>query len=770
MQSQASTAEFTDAQQHQRQQFLASLQAFLQKNSQTLPPDPKICGRPVDYFKIFLALAKLGVIVAGPQRGNWTLLAASLNFPADMYPTAAEEVKLMVEQYIQSYAMTWFASMAKRKQMMAQQQQQQQSQHGQTPGHFQHSPQGSPQSGPSRNAPSMPYNQLNTPQLGAETTPVMGGPGPEMNNFGTSIPTPNLMASISSPALNPHFQQLNQQSTQPSLSQSLDVANQLGMVDKAPPVQRRTSANQARHATPVRTPQVKNAPSMTSSQATPERQDKAQVTSMPQTADDKLTVVKIATSTQDPSDPKPFFSQTLKTYGGIDLRRMSEMGLQLARIKAAMPIHDHRGCIDLHTLIKSVQSGLHNLVECALDQLTSLSRERLQLTLDDCEDLMDALLDCGEEQLAILTESAEESHERACLDSYNHVQRKCRLELETLGEIPLFASIDYERHHAADRILGIMTILCNLSFFESNQDVLAGANVVTFVGDLIRSLTNSRPFMQSSRNMLELMKDIVTFLSNTAEKIIFSQKEDAMSFLHFLVAFTPECIPRESDDGTFRVAQYVPTLHHYLPCAVDSLAKLLARDDTNRAYYRSIFFSSAASTPPYELFSKAFALAVAAVPNRGNDDLSNAAIFAVSEARKPFFSQGMLAADILASMVPNAECGLARSWLECEDGWAPNLLHVVVTLASQDNPPLQRGLPNGHNPMESGEGSFEMITHHGLSTLRKLSQKTEAHDGELPFQLATLAPLDTILLGALMNMHFDKQALEQVVAITRLMD
>jgi len=276
--------------------------------------------------------------------------------------------------------------------------------------------------------------------------------------------------------------------------------------------------------------------------------------------------------------------------------------------------------------------------------------------------------------------------------------------------------------------------------------------------------------MQSSRNTLELMKDIVTFLSNTAEKITFSQKEDALSFLHFLVAFTPERIPLESDDGTFRVAQYVPTLHHYLPCAVDSLAKLLARDDANRAYYKSIFLSSAASTPPYELLSKAFALAVAAVPSRGNDNLSNAAILAVCEARKPFLSQGMLAADILASMVPNAECGLARSWLECEDGWAPNFLHVVVTLASQENPALPRGPPNGHNPMQFGEGSFEMITHHGLSTLRKLSQKMEAQDGELPFQLATFTTLDNILLGALMNMHFDKQALDQVVAITRLVD
>ncbi len=104
---------------------------------------------------------------------------------------------------------------------------------------------------------------------------------------------------------------------------------------------------------------------------------------------------------------------------------------------------------------------------------------------------------------------------------------------------------------------------------------------------------------------------------------------------------------------------YEPSLQPYLSHAVDALAKLLARDVPNRTYYKVLLAAdpSAATPPgPYELLTRTFALAICVVPEQFRDSRPNVLIPLI-EARKPLLMQGLLAADILASLAPNYESG-----------------------------------------------------------------------------------------------------------------
>jgi SWI/SNF chromatin-remodeling complex subunit SWI1 len=105
----------------------------------------------------------------------------------------------------------------------------------------------------------------------------------------------------------------------------------------------------------------------------------------------------------------------------------------------------------------------------------------------------------------------------------------------------------------------------------------------------------------------------------------------------------------------------------------------------------------------------------------------------IAEARRPYLTQGMLAAEILAGLAPGPESGVARSWLEASDGWAPSLIRLVlVLLASQPPPPPPppthgRGsralLQQQQQQLEEDRG-FTIITTRALSMLRKLGEKS----------------------------------------------
>lgn len=167
----------------------------------------------------------------------------------------------------------------------------------------------------------------------------------------------------------------------------------------------------------------------------------------------------------------------------------------------------------------------------------------------------------------------------------------------------------------------------------------------------------------------------------------------------------------------------MPAKHKYLPPAVDCLAKLLARQDPNRQLYKTIFTSTssslAGSESPLDLLTRAFALAIAVLPDRTKGSLGNTTQLRIVEARKAYLTQGMLAADILTTLAPSNDTKLARAWIESEDGWAVGLLNLAALLSVDRN---QTTGPKGREIGMDTE-SFKLITYRALTMMKRLAEK-----------------------------------------------
>ena len=438
----------------------------------------------------------------------------------------------------------------------------------------------------------------------------------------------------------------------------------------------------------------------------------------------------VAPAVSTPSELPPVYHprvRALETYGGVDLGLMGHLGAELDYHRPNVPSFSELGVVDIHSLIKSLQSGLHAEVRLALDTLAVLTVEpRFQLSLPDCDDLLESLMDCADEQAEILIDHAPEVSDVIQISSYEDVIRATRLEVDALQDVHEFGSVEYQLDRAADRLICITTILRNLSFAECNQPLLSDPIVIRPIAAVIRSLGTRNMLLRTHLNTLDLMKDIVIFLSNVSQIIELPGKEEALSLLHFLLAFAPCPGPtgRIGGRSTIMFTAYQPSLHRYLPPAVDSLAKLLVRDEPNRTLYRNIFLNDPTSVPAYDLLTRTFALAVSPVLETGQPNP-----LPIVMARKPFIVQGMLAAEVLASLAPGPETGLARSWLSSADGFAQHLLRLVCLLSTDQSLIASRNLNitagRGRDPEPS---TFASITHRGIAVLCRLAEKSRRAD------------------------------------------
>lgn len=467
---------------------------------------------------------------------------------------------------------------------------------------------------------------------------------------------------------------------------------------------------------------------------------------------------------EPPADLAPKV-RTLDTYGGfVMVPVIAQLGLELAYHKPTIPAYHELGLVDIHALTMMLKSGLPAEVRVALDTLATISFEpRLSISLDTCEDLVESLIDVAETAVESLGEHAREGSDAMAMPSYEEMLRACRTERDALLDIPRFGSLEHNLERAADRLICVTTIIRNLSFFEENHSALADQNVVRFLSSVIERLGTSTLFLRTQQNMLDFMKDLVIYLSNLAHAIVLPSEDEALNLLHLLLAFAPQPSPWSAEKENLMFTPYSPAVHRYLPPAVDSLAKLLARDDPNRAFYKTIFLSEASTTPAYDLLTRAFALAIAPIPENARSMLQTAV-----DARKPFLEQGMLAADVLSGMVPGPETGVARSWLSSEDGFALSLLRLVCLLSP--SPPTTAQLiatARAQGKMVDPEivHPFARITHRGMNVLKKLAAKAvEPGDDE---EMLRAMPLGTLpkkesLLGALLTVHIDSKIVKEL--------
>lgn len=89
--------------------------------------------------------------------------------------------------------------------------------------------------------------------------------------------------------------------------------------------------------------------------------------------------------------------------------------------------------------------------------------------------------------------------------------------------------------------------------------------------------------------------------------------------------------------------------------------------------------------------------------------------------------QGMLAAEILATLVPGFESGVARSWLTSEDGFAQSLLRLITVL-SIESPSAGTARGPAASQKQEDEEALLQITLSGITVLRRLFVKSRNPD------------------------------------------
>jgi SWI/SNF chromatin-remodeling complex subunit SWI1 len=746
--------------------FVKNVSALMQQGGHPFNPQPMVSMRPVSYMKLYTAVMQQKGSKRVTAMGAWPMVAQMLGFPQQSFPTAGDEMRMIFEQNLSLYENAYYKKMQQQSQAMGigNSQQAQMAAAMSTP--QQMSPtKAMPQMGPNNvQAQQQQYLQ----QLQRAQAMQMDHATPVKNNVPMAAAngwsTPQVDSKMTPNALTQHRKSMSRQ-----LEATPPQSQPLGFPSPSPGPDVKT-----RESVPPLGPPTSNGVGQA-----------------------------IDTKVEHGTEYQPKVRSLSDTHGGIDIHGIAELGKGLTALKPNIPVPEEMGRIDIRALGMSLQSGIHGEVRLALDYLVRISHDlSVKLELDKCEDLIDAIIDCAEEQLDLLAEDAPEVSDILDLVPYEDVIRNCRVEVDAIQEISEFGTAAYELDRTAERLIAVTTILRNLSFFEVNHPLLSSSIVLKFLSNAIRLVGTRILLLRSHLNTADFMKDLITLLSNISDKVELPSREEAHNVLHFLIAFAP--CPRPG--SPVRFTPYNPAIHRYLPPAVDTLAKLLARDDPNRTYYKQLFNADATSTPPYELLTRAFALAIAVVPDRSRRGGRVNEEMRIAEARKPYLMQGMLAADILASLAPGPDSGIACSWLEAEDGWAQSLLRLSVFLFSTDANPRAPPQPGSRQVprMDHDLQGFQLITHRALAMLKKLGEKCKGGDFVVPNSIAIktenadifddeeteidggsvkevgtgngwtvkadVLPKKEMLLGALLTPNVDSVALRQLCNFAKLDD
>ncbi|KAI1325585.1 hypothetical protein F5Y16DRAFT_261309 [Xylariaceae sp. FL0255] len=658
--------------------FVKNLTHFMNMRQLPLEMNPLVEGRQLHLFQIFQVVQKFNGYRAVASQNMWTQVAAALNFHPSQIPTAAGHLKVIYERFLVKFEEAWSS------QQRNQQMKQQAAASGGMP-----MPQGQ-MANPPRMGQMSPVQQLQPPQAqmqpqGTPTSAKSMGPGmqqPNVNGFSTPQ-----HASIAQPA--------NPRNSLPRSVESTPVHSDFPMQSPGP-------SSKAGSIVATGPNQQVDGLRVNGTAATP----------------------LVGPLSPDDGIYSPLQRGLTFEWGGLEVDAIEHLGLELYRMKPDMPSVGELGNIDIHALTKSIQSGIRSEVRVALDVLAIVTRcseqyPALIIDLRHCEDLVDALLDCAEEQVDFLAEKADPVSDEIDLTSYEDVLRVSRSEQYHLRKVSLIGDADYELERVAERLLAITTILRNLSFPDINHPVLADDVVIKSLCGLIRSLGTHENLMVTAQNTLDLMKDLIVLLSNIAADVEIPGREQAFCLLQFMLSFAPTMSsPTISDKLVF--APFDPSIHKYLPHALDTLAKLLARDEPNRTHYKTIIAADAQGMNPHELLTRTFAFAVSPIPDQNNDSRPGN-LPPLVDARKPLLMQGLLAADIIAQLAPGYESGVTRAWLSSGEGFVQNLLKLVGKLCHHaEQPPLRPG----QNPRQHREDPDVLyIVTCAISTLRRLSEK-----------------------------------------------
>ncbi|KAK2628945.1 hypothetical protein QTJ16_002048 [Diplocarpon rosae] len=690
--------------------FMKSLVSFMQQKQLPLDMNPVVGDRQITLITLYMTVVKFGGHKKVSQANGWHQVAHAMQFHEAQYPSAAQQLRAHYERNLGLFEEAWVVNQQRHRAAMMQQ-------------------------NPNVAQQMSPTKQMN-PQAMQQS--------------------PNFLQPQQVP---PHHLQ-HQRDAQPAPAKQTHNAQQPSVNGFATPqqsqgphpvAQQSHSRNSMSRSVNVTPPD--NSPAFAMLSPGQGTKSGHMLAAQSDARGESLPPILTPVNLPDMLEPK---ARVVDSYGGYELLSLANLGDTLKNVRPDFPKVDELGAmgtIDIHALTMSLQCGIHSEVRLALDTLTALTMSNARLDMRQCEDLVETIIDCAEVQIELLAENAAEVSDVMLISSYEDIARGCRFDHQGLRELPAFGSPEYELDRSVDRLICLTTILRNLSFEEVNHAILADELVIKFLCVVIRYLGTRNMLLRTNQNTMDFMKDVITFLSNLAQSIELPGREQALCLIHFLLAFAP-CPPPNTMGAESAVAfsSYDPAVHIYLPCAVDTLAKLLARDEPNRRHYKTIFASDVASLPPFDLLTRTFGLAISTIPDEKPDSKLGSSSLPVTESRKPSLMQGMLAAEILSNLAPGYETGIAKSWLTSEDGFSHKLGRLIVSLCLEAPPHTQHQRAPAF-PKGADDDSLLHIIMCGIVVLQRLADKsTDPEDASSTIPLSGLPSKDS-LLGALRVAH-----------------
>ena len=644
------------------EQLLRTLQQWAGQHGQQFNVQPMIAGRPISSVQLFIGVVKMGGSKKITALGQWPHVAHSMQFQGQQQMMAAQELQNYWQGHLALYEHLFGVQQKQQRAMMDP---------------LRTTPQGQAGEQASRQDAFSPPKPVHSQSSQHLTQPQPQSQSHTQASFPNSAKQGHLQKDLGPTFSNGH------------------LAEQVQVQAQTSNIHNRSQSTQAtvatRYTKPATEPKVDPWPAKT----------------------------QLNTEFEPAINPQG--GRTVRSWGGLEIGSQSpflEAVDEVLKYKLSVPKLEELGMIDIRALTLSLRSGLHAEVRLALDTLASLTKDYSGLLLDHCEDLLETLIDCADSQVQLLVDHSTEVSDEMLFNSYEETIRGCKTENVTLQSVPEYGTTEFDLDRAVNKLICVTTIIRNLSMLDANQSRIADPLVVRFMAIVIRYVGTRSMLLRAHRNVLDFSKDILTILANVSQHIDLPGKEEALCILHFLLAFAPSPPPINNEDEVLTFPSYLPRMHRYYPYAIDCMAKLLARGDPNRTFYRLIFAADTLSSPPSELLTRSFGLAIAALPEMGSPNLG-----ALIKIRLPYLLQGLLAAEILTSLIPSSENELARSWLTSQDGFALSLSKLVIELGQQPQLAPQRHHP-GRTPDPDPFG-HATISERGFTIVWKLSERAK---------------------------------------------
>ncbi|KAG5357116.1 SWI/SNF chromatin-remodeling complex subunit SWI1 [Yarrowia sp. C11] len=348
----------------------------------------------------------------------------------------------------------------------------------------------------------------------------------------------------------------------------------------------------------------------------------------------------------------------------------------------------------------------------------------------------------------------------------------------------------FMKNALGDRLVCLTSILRNLSFLETNQAALIMDEAIyEFIFTLLRRIGTLGNLLATTRQYLDVLKDVATFLANVSLSLVLKNPGDAYIILLLVMFFGPNESPFIGTPDDYRVVfqEYNPLVDKYLPCAVDMFVKSVSRETPNKKFFVDIMLEKCRDPQyleisqlnradhdvpifQYEILTRIFGICVSPVPRTDLQIIPH-----TFDIRKPLMLQALLGAEILAHIVPakTDKENLPLRWLNSDDNFGNTLLRTACALGSV-NVSAYKAKSQRHDPKKIEEANpFARITQRCITILRILGLK--AMKGEEEEELAVseesalppgVLPNVETILGAMLAFEMDSVVVQQMAVLS----